>query len=325
MSKKVAHKKKYRGNKKHDQNKKKKISSIAKLPSSSEEYSSNWQKLSGQISQNSTKKHPEKKRPMKKKEKEVQESKPDIWFDDVDVELLDPEDRPDNPPEVNDEARPFMNRGGKISLVKEKSFEGLTKVVGIDCEMVGVGFQGSRSVLARVSIVNIFGKTMYDKFVKPMEKVTDYRTAVSGIRPSDIVDGEEFKVVQKEVASILDNRILVGHALKHDLKVLFLGHSKQQIRDTSLYKPFRELFNGRTPSLKKLTAKLLSVSVQEGEHSPVEDARAAVRLYTMFRTEWEKSLKKVKPKKGKCKASSGPKSTCGHRSTYVDSDSETED
>nr|ACO10913.1 RNA exonuclease 4 [Caligus rogercresseyi] len=297
MSKKVAHKKKYRGNKKHDQNKKKKISSIAKLPSSSEEYSSNWQKLSGQISQNSTKKHPEKKRPMKKKEKEVQESKPDIWFDDVDVELLDPEDRPDNPPEVNDEARPFMNRSGKISLVKEKSFEGLTKVVGIDCEMVGVGFQGSRSVLARVSIVNIFGKTMYDKFVKPMEKVTDYRTTVSGIRPSDVVDGEEFKVVQKEVASILDNRILVGHALKHDLKVLFLGHSEQQIRDTSLYKPFRELFNGRTPSLKKLTAKLLSVSVQEGEHSPVEDARAAVRLYTMFRTEWEKSLKKVKPKK----------------------------
>ena len=52
--------------------------------------------------------------------------------------------------------------------------------------MVGVGFGGKDSVLARVSIVNHFGHCIYDKYVKPREKVTDYRTAVSGIRPEDI-------------------------------------------------------------------------------------------------------------------------------------------
>ena len=41
------------------------------------------------------------------------------------------------------------------------------------------------------------------------------------------------------------------------------------IRDTSTYKPFRQLFNGRNPALNKLTAKVLGVSVQEGEHNSV--------------------------------------------------------
>lgn len=69
----------------------------------------------------------------------------------------------------------------------------LTKAVAIDCEMVGVGPDGEDSILARVSLVNQFGKCIYDKHVKPTEKVTDYRTAVSGIRPEDIKDGESRK------------------------------------------------------------------------------------------------------------------------------------
>lgn len=59
----------------------------------------------------------------------------------------------------------------------------------MDCEMVGVGPKGEDSIVARVSIVNQFGKCVYDKYVKPTEKVTDYRTAVSGIRPQNINAG----------------------------------------------------------------------------------------------------------------------------------------
>lgn len=32
----------------------------------------------------------------------------------------------------------------------------LTKVLAIDCEMVGVGFEGSKSALARVTLVSNF-------------------------------------------------------------------------------------------------------------------------------------------------------------------------
>ena len=52
----------------------------------------------------------------------------------------------------------------------------------MDCEMVGVGRDGTDSVLARVSIVNHFGHAVYDKFVSPREKVTDYRFEIIHFR-----------------------------------------------------------------------------------------------------------------------------------------------
>ena len=59
----------------------------------------------------------------------------------------------------------------------------------MDCEMVGIGPGGEDSILARVSLVNHFGACVYDKYVRPTEAVTDYRTHVSGIRRQDLVDG----------------------------------------------------------------------------------------------------------------------------------------
>ena len=123
--------------------------------------------------------------------------------------------------------------------------------------------EGKDSILARVSIVNHFGHCVYDKYVLPTEKVTDYRTKVSGIRPDDLrKHGQDFKVVQKEVSDLLNKRVLVGHALSHDLKVLFLDHPKRMIRDTALYEPFRAAFGGKKPSLKNLTARMLGDTVQ---------------------------------------------------------------
>ena len=66
----------------------------------------------------------------------------------------------------------------------------MTNVVAMDCEMVGVGPDGKDSIVARVSLVNRHGKCIYDKHVKPTERVTDYRTEFSGIRPNDIKNGE---------------------------------------------------------------------------------------------------------------------------------------
>ena len=60
----------------------------------------------------------------------------------------------------------------------------------MDCEMVGIGSGGVDSVLARVSLVNQFGKCIYDKYVKPREQVTDFRTQFSGIRPADLKNGK---------------------------------------------------------------------------------------------------------------------------------------
>jgi len=270
-------------------------------PKSTDDVSSNWKELLKTLPKEDSKpktniKNPHHKFRRKNKEKSVVKgneavTKTDIWFDGVDAALLDPEDRPDGGDDL------VEADGSTKALVKDKSFAGLTKLIAMDCEMVGVGHGGTDSILARVSLVNHFGHPVYDKFVAPTEKVTDYRTAVSGVRPQDLQGAQDFKTVQKEVSDLLQGRTLVGHALKHDTKVLFLAHPKRDIRDTSLYKPFRAAFGGRTPSLKNLTARMLGVSVQTGEHSSVQDAQAAMKLYTMFRKEWEASIEAKRNKK----------------------------
>ena len=55
--------------------------------------------------------------------------------------------------------------------------------------MVGVGIDGAESALARVSLVNYYGFVILDAFVRSRERVVDYRTEFSGIRPSDMVHG----------------------------------------------------------------------------------------------------------------------------------------
>lgn len=56
--------------------------------------------------------------------------------------------------------------------------------------MVGIGPQGKKSALARVSIVNYHGIVVLDKFVRPLDYVTDFRTKYSGITPSSLVNGK---------------------------------------------------------------------------------------------------------------------------------------
>lgn len=163
------------------------------------------------------------------------------------------------------------------------------KYIAMDCEFVGVGPEGKESALARISIVNYFGHVVLDEFVKPREKVVEWRTWVSGIKPEHMKNAITFKEAQKKTADILEGRILVGHALKHDLEALMLSHPKSLLRDTSRHLPFRKLYaKGKTPSLKKLTTEVLKISIQEGEHSSVEDARATMLLYKKEKTEFEK-------------------------------------
>jgi RNA exonuclease 4 len=174
----------------------------------------------------------------------------------------------------------------------------LTKAVAIDCEMVGVGEGGKDSILARVSIVNQYGEVVYDKHVQPTENITDYRTHVSGIRPDDLKkhNAHPFKLVQKEVSEIIEKRVLVGHALHNDLQVLLLSHPKKKLRDTQKCKIFRQKYPslGGLSSLKNLAKTLLGITIQEGEHNSIQDAQAAMRIYTAFKKEWEKFLKDKK-------------------------------
>ncbi|CAL4103314.1 unnamed protein product [Meganyctiphanes norvegica] len=181
----------------------------------------------------------------------------------------------------------MIRQDAQMDLFDINSFEGPTKYVAMDCEMVGVGPRGRRQQLGRVSIVNYYGHVLYDTCVKPREKVTNYRTHVSGLTREKIENGKDFKTAQKDVKNILKGKILIGHSLTNDLKVL---HFHQQFRmyDTQKYAPFRTYNKGQLPGLKTLAFKIRNIDIQEGMHDSVEDARVAMRLFVFHRLELEK-------------------------------------
>ena len=172
-----------------------------------------------------------------------------------------------------------------LASAKDKINHGLSegmevgKYIGIDCEMVGVGPGGHDSVLARVSVVDFHGKQVYDSYVKPTERVTDWRTKYSGISPKQMRFAREFKEVQQTISDLLEGRILVGHDLKHDLQCLMLSHPFRDIRDTAKYTNFKKYGHGPKPALRILAQEILGVEIQSGAHSSLEDARVAMLLF----------------------------------------------
>ena len=174
----------------------------------------------------------------------------------------------------------------------------LGKYIGIDCEMVGTGPPPYEdNVLARVSAVNFHGEQVYDTYVQPPSniRVEDYRTFVSGIRPHHLRQGyaRPLAEVHKDVANLTKARILVGHALWNDLQVLLLSHPKRDIRDTSQHPKFRVDNKGRPPALRHLAKSELGMEIQSGEHSSVEDARAAMMLFRKEKAGFEEENRKM--------------------------------
>ncbi|KAG2347371.1 ribonuclease H-like protein [Suillus weaverae] len=165
------------------------------------------------------------------------------------------------------------------------------KYLAIDCEMVGVGIDGEESTLARVSIVNYWGAVQLDEFVKQKERVVDYRTKWSGIRPSDMVRAKQFEEVQKTVAALTKDRIIVGHAVHNDLKVLLLSHPGPCIRDTQHLAAKHKVTSSKRPALRNLVKQELDIVIQGGEHSSVTDARATMAVFRIHRKEWEKGFR----------------------------------
>uniref|UniRef100_A0A1A8NC50 REX4, RNA exonuclease 4 homolog n=1 Tax=Nothobranchius pienaari TaxID=704102 RepID=A0A1A8NC50_9TELE len=228
----------------------------------------------------------------------VEERKPtedDLWFDDV-----DPDDAEET---LGAEAAEILRRKqGKHQskdtesmLVKEKCFEGLTKIVAIDCEMVGTGPKGSISQLARCSIVSYDGDVIYDKFIKPSMPVTDYRTRWSGIRPRDLEKAMPYAEARKEILRLLMGKIVIGHAIHNDFKALSYAHPSAMTRDTSRISllNLKAGFGEREcASLKRLTKAIFNRDIQSGKkgHSSVEDARATMDLYKVVEEEWEGTL-----------------------------------
>lgn len=191
------------------------------------------------------------------------------------------------------------------------------KYISMDCEMVGIAGgsgtnrkssrknQDDESSLARVSIVNYYGVVLLDEFVRQRERVTDWRTQFSGIRPSDMTKAKPFMDVQKQVADLLKDRILIGHAVHNDLQCLLLSHPQHMTRDTqflagrhgTLTQNLKAQENGgpvkrsKRWALRHLVSHELGMQIQQGEHSSIVDARATMAVYRLHKKIWDKGFR----------------------------------
>ncbi len=163
------------------------------------------------------------------------------------------------------------------------------RYVACDAEMVGVG-AADVSALARISLTDWSGRVLYDKFVQPRGRVTNYRTWVSGIRKQDLINAMPFARAQREVKQMLRGKILVGHALQNDLKALEMKHPEDMIRDTARYPPLlkRNAATGRRqPQKLKALCEQIGLTIQTSEHSSVEDAQASMRVFRAHKDGWD--------------------------------------
>jgi RNA exonuclease 4 len=243
----------------------------------SKEVSSNWKALAPLIKNGSS---------INLEKKDTEGKSGEVWFDvdehalrrsQMEIKKVDGQ----GPTSILD----LFPKATSISHAKDAG-----KFIAMDCEMVGVGPDGVESALARVSLVNFHGGVLLDTYVKPVGKITDYRTHVSGIEPHHLVNASSLTQVQQIVFDMLQGKVLIGHGLKNDFRALLLEHPRRHTRDTSKYRPFRRISRGKTPGLKRLVKHFLGVDIQNGSHDSVDDARAAMLLYKSRKDEWENYL-----------------------------------
>lgn len=165
------------------------------------------------------------------------------------------------------------------------------RIVALDCEMVQ-GVDGS-NVLARVSIVDFYGTVILDSFVSSSIEIEDFRTEWSGVRPHNLIGAPSFSTIQRKVCDIISNKIVVGHSLHIDFKVLELDHPTQYRRDIAKSRFIIQKYGnerGQPVSLKRLTFEIFNRDIQVVEHDSIEDATATLNIYKNYQDEIENEI-----------------------------------
>lgn len=174
--------------------------------------------------------------------------------------------------------------------------------IAIDCEMMQSNIG---QVLGRVSVVNYEGATIFDTFVCYPEPITITNTdeQFSGIDLNDIDPqngAQPFSEVQAHLVELLRDRIVIGHDIQKDLKVISMDLPSHilrlqgfalrltpvtfdiTVRDTQKYSRYRQYANRSShqgPSLKNLALEVLGRPIKQGRVSSVEDAIATMEVY----------------------------------------------
>ena len=179
------------------------------------------------------------------------------------------------------------------------------RILFLDCEfvgghkeMVGTKLKGTQ-LLASIAIMDYQGRVILDTRVTPSKKIKSYCRWITGFRPVDLVNQRKEEEIIKEVNVLIRGRILIGHDLTSDLKVLRTNPEDiAGIRDLSTSLVLRELIPSENPrlSLKDVALKILGKELRSSKqvngkeepepHSALEDVKAIREIYLKIEMNW---------------------------------------
>lgn len=146
----------------------------------------------------------------------------------------------------------------------------------MDCEFVKS--PKGKDLLARVSLINFKGEVIYDTVVNPEEPIADYITHITGLTKESFVDAPSYSEVNQYVINMIRGTVIVGHTLLCDLEKFTSMDEVVSYIDVSEFTDYTK--DGfRKSKLKDLSSHHLNAKIQEGVHSSIIDARAAMALY----------------------------------------------
>lgn len=161
--------------------------------------------------------------------------------------------------------------------------------IAIDVECVATGISHRERALGSVAAVDENEQTIFFEYVKPDVPVRSCLTQLTGIQPVHLTTARSAPEVVADLKRMMHPLItvIVGQSVQSDIDWLGLkeGVDFKRIEDTA------QIFRCPRPSdprkyqyfsLRHIVRNLLGEDPQPGTHSPIEDARYAMRLVNRY-------------------------------------------
>ena len=157
----------------------------------------------------------------------------------------------------------------------------------IDTETSGGKFNEEKII--EIAIIIYDGKNIIETFttlIRPNVKVDYFVQKLTGIRNSDLVDKKTFKDYAKLISNLVSNKIIVGHNVEYDYRILKNEFESCNIKFSSdticTIKMFKEKYNDLKYYNLSYLCNYFNIELKN-HHRAYDDALATLELFKILK------------------------------------------